>query len=180
MQPLAPFGYLSYKALYLSITQVMKSLFLLASILLLFSRCQRDDVPATGTGIINQQFEIALHESLVLRSSIQHDEGSKLGTIEFSHLDESRCPANAMCIRQGAAITTFKITTEPSDEPQTVRMFIGDFMPNDPRNKRNVTADTVTVQLADKANYRLILKKVAPYPATSEDIPKATLLLERQ
>jgi hypothetical protein len=59
-------------------------------------------------------------------------------------------------------------------------MFIGDFMPNDPRNKRNVTADTVTVQLADKANYRLILKKVAPYPGTSEDIPKATLLLERQ
>jgi hypothetical protein len=103
-----------------------------------------------------------------------------LGQITFTHLDESRCPANAMCIRQGAAITTFKITTEPTAEPQSFRLFVGDFMPNDPQNKRNRTTDTVAVQLASKTQYRLILKKVRPYPGTGEENPRATLLLERQ
>jgi hypothetical protein len=172
----------------------MRSPLLFASFLLVLASCQQNEIPvdgadlisaqtpAMGTGIINQQFEIALHESLVLKSSTSKDENTRLGQIEFSHLDESRCPANAMCIRQGAAVTTFKITTEPSAEPQTVRMFIGDFMANDPRNKRNQSADTVAVQLANKAKYRLILKKVAPYPGTSvePETPKATLLLEMQ
>ena len=158
----------------------MRSLFLIASTLLLLSRCQQDDIPATGTGIINQQFVLGLHESLVLKSSTKDAEAPPLGQITFSHLDESRCPANAMCIRQGAAITTFKITTEASAEVQSFRLFVGDFMPNDPRNKRNLTADTVAVQLADKTQYRLILKKVAPYPGTGEENPRATLLLERQ
>ena len=158
----------------------MKSLFLIASTLLLLSRCQQDDIPAIGTGIINQQFELGLHESLVLKSSTKDAEAPPLGQITFTHLDESRCPANAMCIRQGAAITTFQITTEPSAEARSFRLFVGDFMPNDPRNKRNLTADTVAVQLASKARYRLILKKVAPYPGTGEENPRATLLLEMQ
>lgn len=159
----------------------MKPIFCLAiaSTLFLFSGCQQDYVPATGTGIINQQFELALHESLALKGSTRQEENSRLGEITFTHLDDSRCPANAMCIRQGAAITTFKVTA-PGAEPQTLRLFVGDFMPNDPRKKRNQTADTVAVQLANQLNYRLILKKVAPYPGTSEERPRATLLLERQ
>jgi hypothetical protein len=158
----------------------MRFLLLVASTLFLFSRCQQDAIPANGTGIINQQFELALHDKLVLKSSTQQEVNNKLGEIAFSQLDESRCPANAMCIRQGAAVTTFKITTDPGAEAQTVRMFVGDFMPNDPRKKRNLSADTVAVQLANKAKYRLILKKVAPYPGTGTDTPKATLLLEMQ
>ena len=149
-----------------------------ASTLLLFSGCQQDYVPANGTGIINQQFELALHESRVLKGSTRQEENSRLGEITFSHLDDSRCPANAMCIRQGAAITTLKIRATNA-ETQTVRLFIGDFMPDDPRKKRHQTADTAAVQLA-RVNYRLILKKVAPYPGTSEEQAKATLLLERQ
>ena len=156
----------------------MKPLLCFASALLLSSGCQQDYVPANGTGIINQQFELALHENLVLKGSTRQEESSRLGEITFSHLDESRCPANAMCIRQGAAITTFKIRATDA-ETKTVRLFIGDFMPDDPRKKRNQTADTVAVQLAS-VNYRLILKKVAPYPGTSEEKPRATLLLERQ
>jgi hypothetical protein len=168
----------------------MKSLLIIASTLFLLARCQQNEIPVDGagllsqqnpaTGILNQEFELALHESLVLKSSTRQDENNRLGEITFSHLDESRCPANAMCIRQGAAITTFKITPEPGAEPQTVRLFVGDFMPNDPRNKRNLTADTVAVQLANKAKYRLILKKVSPYPGTSQDTASATLLLEMQ
>lgn len=159
----------------------MKSLlsFALISTVFFFSACQQDAVPATGTGIINQQFELAVEQSLVLKGSTRQEDNSRLGEITFSELDESRCPANAMCIRQGAAITTFKITA-PGAETQTVRLFIGDFMPNDPRGKRNQTADTAAVQLANQASYRLILKKVAPYPGTSEEKARATLLLERQ
>ncbi|MGV3503309.1 MAG: hypothetical protein ACO1O1_06345 [Adhaeribacter sp.] len=159
----------------------MKSLlsFAFASLLFFFASCQQDALPATGTGIINQQFELALHQSLVLKGSTRQEENSRLGEITFRDLDESRCPANAMCIRQGAAITTFQITA-PGAETQTVRLFVGDFMPNDPRNKRNQTADTAAVQLANQTSYRLILKKVAPYPGTSQETPKATLLLERQ
>jgi hypothetical protein len=179
MQPLAAFGYLYSEASALN-SLLMKLPVLIASTLFLLFRCQQEDISANGTGIINQQFEIRLHESLVLRSSTGPDEGNRLGEIAFPHLDETRCPANAMCIRQGAAVTTFSLTTEPGSEPQTIRLFVGDFMPNDPRNKRNRTADTVSVQLANKAYYRLILKKVQPYPGTSGETPRATLLLERQ
>jgi hypothetical protein len=156
----------------------MKLLFLIVSTLFLLSRCQQDDTPAIGTGVMNQQFEIGLHESLVLKSSTGNEDAHRLGQITFTHLDESRCPANAMCIRQGAAITTFKLTTGSTAEVQSFRLFVGDFMPNDPRNKRNQTADTVSVQLANQAQYRLILKKVAPYPGTGQQKPRATLLLE--
>lgn len=159
----------------------MKSLLsvTLTSIIFFFSGCQQDSVPAMGTGIINQQFELALQQSLVLKGSTRQEENSQLGEITFSQLEESRCPANVICVRQGAAVTTFKITA-PGTETQTVRLFVGDFMANDPRKRRSRTADTATVQLASQGSYRLILKQVAPYPGTREDTPKATLLLERE
>jgi hypothetical protein len=61
-----------------------------------------------------------------------------------------------------------------------VRLFIGDFMPNDPRNKRDQTADTANIDLgaATTQKYELILKQVTPYPGTSTTLPKATLLLK--
>lgn len=157
----------------------MKSLLVIASSVLLLSHCQHEDISENRMAIFQQQFEIALHETLTLKGSTQPDENNQLGEITFSHLNESRCPANANCIRQGAAVTTFSITSGPGAEPQTIRLFIGDFMANDPRNKRNLSADTAEVQLADKSRYRLILKNVSPYPGTGGGTPKATLLLER-
>lgn len=166
----------------------MKPFFLMAGVLLLLSGCRKEQlaVKAAGTmnqhaeAIINQQFEIKLNESLVLKSSTNDQENNTLGVIEFSVLNDSRCPANAICMRQGAAVTTFKVTGEAGTASQSLRLFIGDFMANDPRSTRNRTADTVVVQLANKARYQLILKKVTPYPGTSQETPKATLLLEKQ
>lgn len=152
----------------------MKTVFLLLSATLLFNRCQKEEMVKQNAGALNQEFEIALHDKVQLKGN---DETNALGSIEFIHLDESRCPANAMCIRQGAAITSFRIARASTAEPQTIRMFVGDFMPNDPRNKRNLSADTVAIQLNNTA-YQLILKQVVPYPGTSEDTPKATLVLK--
>jgi hypothetical protein len=158
----------------------MKSTLLIFSALFLFTRCQQDDIPQAGAGVINQQFEIELHKTVTLRSTTGESTQNSLGTIEFSHLDESRCPANAMCMRQGAAVTSFVLRVPEKPEAQTIRMFIGDFMTNDPRGIRNRTADTVAVELANKARYQLILKQVQPYPGTGSGTPKATLLVKQQ
>ncbi|WP_157433337.1 hypothetical protein [Adhaeribacter aquaticus] len=52
-------------------------------------------------------------------------------------------------------------------------------MNNDPRNKRNLTADTVALNWNNQT-YQLILKDVTPYPGTSNSIPKATLVINNQ
>ena len=158
----------------------MKTAFLFVSSLLLLIKCQKDESDTVGPANLDQEFEIALNESVKIKGSSDAEEGQDIGTIEFSHLDESRCPANAMCIRQGAAVTTFRIFTNAFKEAQTVRLFIGDFMANDPRGIRNRTADTVAVQLASKAKYILILKKVSPYPGTSDNTPKAMVTVKME
>ena len=154
----------------------MKAILLLISATLLFNRCQKEDIVKQNIGAVNQEFEIALHDKVQLKGNAATN---KLGSIEFFHLDESRCPANAMCIRQGAAITSFRITAGTASESQTIRMFVGDFMPNDPRNKRNQSADTLAVQL-NNTTYQLILKQVVPYPGTSDDTPRATMVLKSE
>ena len=136
---------------------------------LLFSQCRPKQIPQTTSGNRPEAFIINLNQTVTLNEN--------LGEITFSHLDDSRCPANAMCVRQGAAVTTFTIRAK-NTEKQTVRLFIGDFMANDPRNKRNQTADTMEVQL-ENYNYQLILKEVMPYPGTSAEGPKATIVVKR-
>jgi hypothetical protein len=152
----------------------INNIWLFACAGLLFIQCQSQKPPTAAVNILNREFRIDLNQTQILTG----ENKKPLGEITFTHLDESRCPANVMCVRQGAAVASFALQTAES-EKQNVRLFIGDFMANDPRNRRNRTADTVKVQLKDKAQYQLILKEVMPYPGTSDEVPKATILIKR-
>ena len=147
---------------------------LLTGTVLLLTQCQPKDIPQTEADSLNKEFRINLNQTIALTGKGKTD----LGEITFTHLNDSRCPTNSMCIRQGAAITSFDLQTTTAVK-QNVRLFIGDFMPNDPRNRRNRTVDTVEVQLKDKTFYRLILKEVRPYPGTSTEKAEAIMVLEK-
>jgi hypothetical protein len=152
----------------------MKNILVLATSGLLLTQCQNPKIAAATPGILNQEMQISLNQKITLRDSNKKD----LGEITFTNLDESRCPAHVICVRQGAAVTTFVLQTNLA-ENQNVRLFIGDFMANDSRKRRNLTADTVVVQLNDKNRYQFILTAVVPYPGTSNEAAAATILLKR-
>src|SRR5687768_15731924 len=104
----------------------MKNILLLASAGLLLTQCQTPKIAAATPGILNQEMQISLNQKITLRD----DNKKNLGEITFMHLDESRCPANVMCVRQGAAVTTFAVQTNGLGN-KNIRLFIGDFMAND-------------------------------------------------
>jgi len=151
----------------------MKNIILLTAALLLLGKCRPKEIPQAVMQMPDKAIQISLNQTVPLMGKNK----TKVGEITFTDLNDSRCPADAMCIRQGAAITTFRVTTPGNGETQMVRMFIGDYMPNDPRNKTNLTADTVTISAGDNTPYQLILKQVTPYPGTGPETPQATLTL---
>jgi hypothetical protein len=155
----------------------MKSVFWLLGIMGFLAQCMPAAQSQPTAGLVNQEFKIALNQTVTLKEKNRNGH-TILGKIKFVKLEDSRCPVHTNCIRQGAAITSLEIAT-PIPETQTVRLFIGDMMPNDSRNKRNVTADTLLVELKDKVQYQLILKDVLPYPGTSEAGLQAVLLVKR-
>ena len=159
--------------------KIMEKPILFVGIHLLFAQCQPAALPQanTATGVPNQEFKIALNQTVTLLEN-SRNRNTNLGKIKLVKLEDSRCPAQTTCFRQGAAIISLEIET-PIPETQTVRLFIGDFMPNNSRNKRNISADTLLVALKDNVQYRLILKDVLPYPGTSDEAPQAVLLIKR-
>ena len=151
----------------------MKNIILFATTLLLWGQCRPKEIPQAANSL-DKELRITLNQTIPLTGSNHTD----LGKITLVNLNDSRCPANAMCVRQGAAITTFSLEAGTGNQ-QDGQLFIGDFMPNDARNKRNLTADTMLVQLKDKESYQLILKDVRPYPGTSSEPAEVTFLLKK-
>jgi hypothetical protein len=83
-------------------------------------------------------------------------------------IEDSRCPANAMCIDQGQAIIGLSATVGQS-EPVPVRL----------------TVDGTTPEAATSSigAYHLTLRELNPYPGTTLEgqpiVPVATLVFER-
>ena len=155
----------------------MNSKFLYVGLSIFLWQCQPAALPQTASGVINQEFKIALNQTVTLTEKKLTGK-INLGKIKLVRLEDSRCPAHTTCIWQGAVVTSLQIET-PAPDTQTVRLFIGDMMPRDSRNRRNIAADTLLITLKDKVQYQLILKAVLPYPGTSENAPQAVLLVTR-
>ena len=155
----------------------MNRIFLFIGLLGFLTQCRSATTPPANAVVINQEFKLGLNQEVTLRENNRSGKNTELGKIKLVNLEDSRCPAHTTCIRQGAVITSLEIATPAN--AQVVQLFIGDMMPNDSRNKRNLTADTMLVILPDKVKYQLILKAVLPYPGTSADAPRATLLMKR-
>jgi len=153
----------------------MRNMILLTATVLLLGQCGTKEIPQAGMQMPDLEIQLSLNQTVPLMGK----DKTEVGEITFADLQDSRCPASAMCIRQGAAVTTFRVTTPINGETQLVRLFIGDYMPNDPRNKRNLTADTVTISAGSNTPYQLILKQVTPYPGTGTEDAQATIMLKQ-
>ncbi len=82
-------------------------------------------------------------------------------SLSFDEVADSRCPANAVCIRAGEVVVDLNINGQ-----QKVKMCLGEcqfVMPD--RKKGFVTQDSLDVAI-NSQKYLFILKQVNPYPVT--------------
>ncbi|QHL88365.1 hypothetical protein GU926_13360 [Nibribacter ruber] len=94
-------------------------------------------------------------------------------SVQLQKVEDSRCPMNAMCIRQGSAIATLEVK-DAAGNSQSQVLYLGEKLPA-PNNRGDRSADSVEVQLGQK-NYRLILHSVLPYPNTSAPTPEEKIV----
>ncbi len=137
--------------------------FLLILPALVMMRCDDDNTPA-----LNRDFELR-EDQLITIQSEQQDDYVEVTVLEIL---ESRCSADASCIRHGEA--EVKVSVSGLEEiAKTLDLCIGDCFQ---RNQGFIEVDTVEVEL-DHKPYAVILSDVTPYPsyATRND-PKAAVL----
>lgn len=86
-------------------------------------------------------------------------------TLSFDSVADSRCPANALCIRAGEVTVDLTV-----NDTQKIKMCLGDCHQVQPsKYKSFVNRDSLELSIQNK-NYLFILKQVTPYPGTSEDV----------
>ncbi|WP_192822348.1 hypothetical protein [Rufibacter sp. LB8] len=90
-------------------------------------------------------------------------------TLKLLQIEDSRCPMNANCIRQGSAIAHVQLLEINGSASVTKQLYLGDAL-EAPDNRGPRAADTVEVGLSGK-NYQIILSEVQPYPNTSDPNP---------
>ena len=160
----------------------MKTLFAALLMLTVFTQCTKEGTPVTGRGRLNQDVDVTLHQTVELVGSTtdENPQPDKV-RVTFEDLNESRCPMNAMCIRQGAAVTQFRLERN-SQQSLPVTLVIGEALPTDTRKLRSRSADTTLVTV-DNARYQVILKTVLPYPCAgcpNQETPKASIRVMAQ
>ena len=74
--------------------------------------------------------------------------------LQLENIEDSRCPANANCVRAGEAVVNVKITDSKNRE-SSFTMYFGE--------KSNFKPDTTEFSVQQK-NYAIILNNVLPYP----------------
>ncbi|MBD2755593.1 hypothetical protein [Spirosoma validum] len=88
--------------------------------------------------------------------------------VQVTSIQDSRCPANALCIRYGSAKVGFILAND--NEQQTGDLCLGEC------GKGLKDKDTTAVQLSG-TTYRVVLSEIRPYPGTgSPDVkPEAVI-----
>ncbi|UFH53002.1 hypothetical protein [Spirosoma sp. KNUC1025] len=104
--------------------------------------------------------------------TLKANQSARLGqdvTVKATSIQDSRCPANAVCIRYGSANVQFII--EKGSNNQTGSLCLGDC------GKGVKDKDTTTVQLGG-ISYRVVLSEVRPYPGTSSSDTKPEAVIQ--
>lgn len=78
-------------------------------------------------------------------------------TVQVERIQDSRCPANVVCIRYGSA--NVAVTLTKGSDRQTGQLCLGDCAPA-------LKAQDTTVVAVGGSTYRVILSEVRPYPGT--------------
>ncbi len=89
--------------------------------------------------------------------------------LQVSKIEDSRCPANALCIRYGNANVAFSLNN--SAARQTGTLCLGECA-----GKGMQVSDSTSVQLGSD-RYRVILTDVQPYPGTTSSDTKPTAIM---
>ncbi|MFB9861810.1 hypothetical protein [Rufibacter immobilis] len=137
------------------------SVFFLAAGLLLTGCAHTENL-----GTTEQQEVTALGMALSL--PLQKPVAVQDMTLQLLKVEDSRCPMNAMCIRQGSAVTHVQVKDQKGNEATKI-LYLGDAL-TVPEDRGIRSADTVQVLLGGKP-YQLILTEVQPYPNTSDARP---------
>jgi|GEM_PF-3078056 len=94
-------------------------------------------------------------------------------TLEVTKIEDSRCPANAVCITYGSAKVFF--TLKNSTEQKTSELCLGDC--GGGKGMQNRAVQTIAL---GGASYDVVLTEVRPYPGTSSDKPTAVVEIIRK
>ncbi|WP_420151674.1 hypothetical protein [Spirosoma sp.] len=104
--------------------------------------------------------------------TLKANQSARLGedvTVQATRIEDSRCPANAICIRYGSANVEFVL--EKGSDRQSGTLCLGEC------GQGLKNADTTTIQLGG-SNYRVVLSEVRPYPGTSTPDAKPEAVLQ--
>ncbi|WP_207433923.1 hypothetical protein [Sabulibacter ruber] len=141
----------------------MKSSYLAMAGLLLMGCEHTENFTST-----EQQTSANQQQTEALTLALQKPATTQGLTLTLQKAEDSRCPMNAMCIRQGSVITQVQVKDAQGNNATKI-LYLGDAL-TAPENRGVRSADTVNVALGSKT-YRLILTEVQPYPNTSDPNP---------
>ena len=144
-----------------------KSLWLFAGMLAM--GCTRADV-SPGTEKEGTSPKVTSGSSQTAQLKLKQVAQLNQLSVQLQSLEDSRCPMNAMCIRQGSAVATLEVKDAAGNSKSQV-LYLGEKLPA-PNDRGDRSVDSVDVSLGQK-NYRLILHSVEPYPNTSA-VPEET------
>lgn len=128
------------------------------------SSCTKEKLEALKTVDFNQDFELALNDSIVLSKSEK-----ELGII-LEAVSDSRCPSDVQCVWAGNAVIKVRLRSA-SGSMESRELCIGAC------NVNTNLSDAANVTL-DGTNYVIKLKEVRPYPKQNGNvgIKKSALL----
>ncbi|RZL46854.1 MAG: hypothetical protein EOP00_13725 [Pedobacter sp.] len=126
----------------------------------------------TGSRLRYRQISINLSGTYTLSSgeSLLIPKNRNLATIKAADLEDSRCPINALCTWEGVA--TGKFTFKDNSKEQTVELCLGACA---------IVSKPKTQELTLNGNlYTIELSNLSPYPGTTKENRKATIILTKK
>lgn len=144
-----------------------KSTFVLFVLALLSQACKRESYTLSDLG---KPFSLAKGESRQLAldgiETSAKPTGDKL-TFRLVDLNDSRCPANAVCVWAGEATTNVELELN-GQKAQAALKLAGD--------RKQGVSDSTSVTVGTRS-FTVLLRDVLPFPGTSNETPKATFVV---
>jgi|GEM_PF-2353399 len=151
-----------------------KHLFSLPLLALLLTQCRQDDIPAR-TVTQSQPFTLAAGGAVSVLWFKQEPSFSSLAppldslTFKLNAINDSRCPANADCVRAGEATTKFTLSAYGATS--------GEQSLSIPAPDAKNRTDSTTVRVGS-ASFVVVLKSVQPFPGMGNGTKTATFVIK--
>lgn len=140
---------------------VLLGLVVILTLLIFFQACTKSTITDIPEKYIIKEGE-----------TIHIPQNTKLGELTFLNYTDSRCPINAYCVWQGAALANFKIKTDR--EEQNIELCLGGCEVIKKNKKQKFVVNGVL--------YEAELIELHPYPGMDKttEIAQATVLVQKK